>query len=72
MKQFSALFAKLDQTNKTRDKIALLKAYFENAADRDKLWTLALFTHKRPKRNVSTAQLREWCQEIVGLPSWLF
>lgn len=38
----------------------------------DKLWTLALFTHKRPKRNISTAQLRLWCQELAGVPSWLF
>lgn len=72
MKQFTELFSKLDQTNKTRDKVAILKSYFEGASDTDKLWTLALFTHRRPKRNISTAHLRDWCQEIAEIPSWLF
>ena len=72
MKRFTQLFSKLDQTNKTRDKIAFLKGYFDEAPDTDKLWTLALFTHKRPKRTISTAQLRDWCQEIAGIPPWLF
>jgi len=72
MKRFTQLFSRLDQTNKTRDKVGLLKTYFEEAPDMDKLWTLALFTHKRPKRNISTTQLRVWCQEIAGIPPWLF
>jgi DNA ligase 1 len=72
MKRFTELFSKLDQTNKTRDRVAYLKAYFEEADDMDKLWTLALFTHKRPKRNVSTTQLRDWCQEVAEIPPWLF
>lgn len=72
MKRFTQLFSQLDQTNKTRDKVAYLKSYFDQAPDMDKLWTLALFTHKRPKRNISTAQLRLWCQEIAGIPPWLF
>lgn len=72
MERFTKLFSQLDQTNKTRDKVAYLKRYFEEAPNMDKLWTLALFTHKRPKRNISTAQLRLWCQEIANIPPWLF
>ncbi|WPP51272.1 ATP-dependent DNA ligase [Catalinimonas niigatensis] len=72
MRQFAELFTVLDQTNKTNDKIALLKQYFQEASDKDKLWTLALFTHKRPKKQVRTALLREWTAELAAVPSWLF
>lgn len=72
MKRFSILFSQLDQTNKTGDKLKLLENYFSAASDLDRLWTLALFTHKRPKRTVNTRQLREWCCELAGISSWLF
>lgn len=72
MKLFSQLFVKLDQSNKTSDKIEALKIYFLNAPDMDKLWTIALFTGKRPKRQVNTRLLKEWCCEWAGVPYWLF
>ncbi|KEO75872.1 ATP-dependent DNA ligase [Anditalea andensis] len=72
MKLFATLFAQLDLSNKTGDKLIALKDYFIKAPDRDKLWALALFTHKRPKRQVTTTRLKEWCQEISGVPEWLF
>lgn len=72
MKRFSNLIAQLDQTNKTGDKLGLLQAYFAEAPDQDRLWTLALFTHKRPKRTVTTRQLRDWCCDRAGIPDWLF
>ncbi|EOZ98621.1 ATP-dependent DNA ligase LigC [Indibacter alkaliphilus LW1] len=72
MQQFASLFSKLDQSNKTTDKLAALKDYFLSAPMQDRLWTLALFTHKRPKRQVNTRLLREWCCEISGIPDWLF
>lgn len=72
MKQFAHLFARLDQTNKTNDKLKILKEYLSAAPDKDKLWALALFTHKRPKRPVNSTQLRSWAAEAAGLPDWLF
>lgn len=72
MKQFADLFTSLDQSNKTSDKLAALKIYFLNAPDEDRLWTIALFTKKRPKRQVNTKLLREWCCELTGIPDWLF
>jgi DNA ligase-1 len=71
LKQFAELFTALDQTNKTNDKIAFLKAYFKTAPDKDKLWTLALFTHKRPKKPIKSAQLRAWTSDFSALPPWL-
>ncbi len=72
MKQFAQLFVQLDQTNKTNDKVALLKDYFATAPDRDKLWTIAFFSHKRPKRPVNSTLLKSWAMELAELPEWLF
>ncbi|MCL6258188.1 ATP-dependent DNA ligase [Aquiflexum sp. TKW24L] len=72
MRQFAALFMRLDQSNKTTDKIVALKEYLLSAEDEDRLWTIALFTHRRPKRQVNTRLLREWCCEWSGIPDWLF
>jgi len=72
MKHFAGLFMRLDQSNKTSDKMEALKNYFVNANDEDKLWTIALFTHKRPKRQVNTRLLRTWCTELANIPDWLF
>ncbi len=72
MKQFAALFAALDRTTKTKEKIAALSSYFQTADDQDKLWTIALFSHRRPKRTVSTTLLRTWAAERSGIPTWLF
>lgn len=72
MKQFAYLFGQLDLTNKTSEKVRILKNYFESAPDKDKLWTLALFTHKRPRRQVRPALLKEWISELADIPLWLF
>jgi len=72
MKQFAQLFVQLDQTNKTNDKVALLKDYFATAPDQDKLWTIAFFSHKRPKRPVNSTLLKSWAMELAELPEWLF
>jgi len=71
MKQFAALIRGLDQTNKTTQKLALLREYFRSASDSDKIWCLALFTGRRPKRAINTTQLRDFTQRMTALPSWL-
>jgi len=71
MKQFAALIRGLDQTTKTTQKLALLQQYFQTAPDADKLWCLALFTGRRPKRAITTTQLRDFTQRITALPAWL-
>ncbi|CTQ50403.1 ATP-dependent DNA ligase [Jannaschia donghaensis] len=72
MKRFATLFTALDQTTKTTVKTAALTAYFEDAPDRDKLWTIALLSGRRPKRTVNASRLSEWAAELAGLPMWLF
>ena len=72
MQDFATLFTTLDQTTKTTSKVAALRAFFETASDSDKLWCIALFSGRRPKRAVTTTLLREWAAELAGIPPWLF
>jgi DNA ligase 1 len=72
MKYFTQLFTDLDQTTKTLDKIKALVTYFDQANDRDKLWAIALLSHRRPKRTVNASLLGLWASELAGLPPWLF
>lgn len=71
MKDFSALFNAIDQTTKTSLKTKALADFFHAASDQDKLWCIALFSGRRPKRAVTTTQLREWAAEVAGVPLWL-
>ncbi|MHA6325794.1 ATP-dependent DNA ligase [Roseivivax sp. CAU 1753] len=71
MKDFAALFTAIDQTTKTTLKTRALADYFSHAPDDDKLWTIALFSGRRPKRAVNTTQLRSWAAERADIPLWL-
>ena len=72
MKHFTKLFTDLDQTTKTLGKIKALIEYFEVASDQDKLWAIALLSHRRPKRTVNATYLAQWANDLSGLPAWLF
>lgn len=72
MKQFAGLLADLENTPKTSIKVALLKTYFSTASDQDKVWAVALFTGRKPKRQVNTRQLTDWALECTGMTRWLF
>ena len=72
MKRFAELFAAIDQSTKTTVKVAALADYFGDAPEADKLWTVALFSGRRPKRAVTTTRLREWASEAADVPLWLF
>ena len=72
MKRFAGLFTQIDQTTKTLPKVAALKSYFETAPEDDRLWCIALFSGRRPKRTLTTPYLRGWAAEQAGIPLWLF
>jgi len=72
MRHFADLINALETTNKTNAKIDAIIDYLERAPDEDKVWFIALFTGKRPKRNVNTNYMKEWALEITQLPYWLF
>ena len=72
MKRFAQLFAALDTTTRTREKTAALAAYFRDAPEADRVWTIALLSGRRPKRVVNSTELRVWAAETAGIPLWLF
>lgn len=72
MKIFANLIHELDTTNKTTQKLRAIGRFLDDATDQDKLWFLALFTGKRPKRVVSTSLMKQWAIEEAGIPEWLF
>jgi len=72
MKDFATLVTRIDESTKTTVKTTALVDFFQTASPQDKLWTIALFTGRRPKRTITATRLREWAAELAGLPDWLF
>jgi len=72
MKEFSELVKILGTSTKTNDKLDALSQYFLSATDKDKVWVIALFSGRRPRRIASGSLLAQWCCEISNLPFWLF
>jgi len=69
---FAELVYRLGTHTKTNDKLDAIIKYFAEAADRDKVWMIALFSGRRPRRTISGSKLAVWCSELIGLPLWLF
>jgi DNA ligase-1 len=72
MKAFAQLFLSLDETNKTNEKVKVLKDYFNSVPDTDKINMLALFTGRRPKRPINSTLIRQYAIEASDIPAWLF
>ncbi|HEV7781818.1 MAG TPA: ATP-dependent DNA ligase [Chitinophagaceae bacterium] len=72
MKAFAEMITALGTSTKTNEKLELLSTYFATANDADKVWVIALFSGRRPRRIVNSALLKLWCREVTGLPEWLF
>ena len=72
MIEFARLVNTLGTSTKTNDKLDALSQYFLSASDKDKVWVIALFSGRRPRRIASGSLLAQWCCEISNLPFWLF
>src|SRR6476620_432945 len=72
MALFAKLVTTLGNTTKTNEKLQALVDYFSVADSRDKVWVIALFTGRKPKRAVNSTLLAGWAMEVAGLPGWLF
>jgi len=72
MKDFANLINALDSTNKTSLKQEAILRFLEEASSQDKMWFLALFTGKKPKRNVNSSFMKQWAMEEANIPEWLF
>lgn len=75
MKRFAQLYAELDASTSTNDKLAALQSYFEAVSatqPQDVAWALYFLAGGKPRQVVKTAWLKHWAQEAAGIESWLF
>ena len=72
MREFARLYAALDETTATGEKVAALAEYFHSAPPADAAWAVHFLTGRRPKRLVSSPKLAAWAAEAGGIPMWLF
>src|SRR5437868_14750765 len=72
MQKFLKMIAQLDRTTSTNEKISAIADYFSHADPKDAVWGLFFLSGKRFKRLVSAQKLRQWCQEELSIPDWLF
>ena len=72
MKAFAALYAAIDETTATNEKVAAIGRYFSTAPAADAAWAVHFLSGRRPKRLVPAARLRAWAAEEAAIPPWLF
>jgi DNA ligase-1 len=72
MKSFAALYAELDETTRTNDKVAALVRYFRAAPAGDAAWAVFFLTGQKPKQVVASKRIRAWAAEAAGVQEWLF
>lgn len=72
MRLFATLAIRLGTSTKTNEKLTALEGYFAEADDADKVWVIALFSGRRPRRTVNTTQLWEWCRGAHGVTGLAF
>lgn len=71
MQRFTELFTALDATNRTNEKVAILRDYFSTTPAADAAWALYFLTGQRIGRAISGSTLRGWVAEEADLPLWL-
>jgi DNA ligase-1 len=72
MKLFADLYAALDETTKTGEKVAALARYFAAAPPADAAWAVYFLAGRKPPQAVPSRRLRQWAIEAAGVPEWLF
>ena len=72
MKRFALLFAAIDETTRTNEKIDAMVGYFRSADPADAAWAVWFLSGGRPKRLIPVRRLAAWAMEEAGVPEWLF
>jgi DNA ligase-1 len=71
MIRFTELYARLDATTRTGEKVDALKAYFQTAPPHDAAWAAFLLLGRKFGRTVNGRLIREWAAEVTGFAPWL-
>lgn len=72
MRAFATLYAELDATTSTADKLAALVRYFDRAEAADAAWAAYFLAGGKPRQTVPTALLRTAAAAEAGIADWLF
>jgi len=67
MKRFAALFATLDETRATNQKVTAMRRYFSESAPEDAAWGLHFLRGGRLKRLISPSRIRIWAAQATAL-----
>src|SRR5260221_1594345 len=71
MREFANLFAALDQTTSTNEKVAAMARYFSRVPPADAAWAVFFLTGRRLKRLLPWSAIGEWTLHVTGLESWM-
>lgn len=71
MRRFAQLYAALDATTSTLEKVAAMRDYFRGANERDGAWAVYLLTGRRLKRLIGGTKLYRWALDASEIPDWL-
>jgi len=72
VKAFSDLYAALDATTKTNEKIEALTRYLSTTPPEDAIWGIAFLIGRRPKRLIESRKLAQWALDEARMPEWIF
>ena len=72
MNEFAELYAAIDSSTKTTEKVAAMAGYFQRADPLDAAWAIYFLSGRRPKRAVNSTKLQAWAAEQAGIEIWLF
>jgi DNA ligase-1 len=67
VKRFAALFATLDETRATNQKVAAMRRYFSESAPEDAAWGLYFLRGSRLKRLIAPSRIRVWAAQATAL-----
>ncbi len=72
MQAFATLYAAIDASTSTQDKVAAMRAYFGRASARDAAWAAYFLAGGKPRQTVPTAVLRALACRVAAIDDWLF
>jgi len=72
VKTFARLFAAIDETMRTNEKVDAMVEYFRSAEPADAAWAVWFLSGGRPKRLIPVRRLATWAMEETQVPEWLF
>jgi DNA ligase-1 len=72
VKAFADLYAALDETTSTSEKVEAMARYFTNAAPADAARAVYFLSGRKPRQAVPSKRLRLWARELANIPEWMF